>query len=256
MKLTHKLCGAAIVAAAGVALAVPNTTKAADDSKTGTGHIEFTLGTDTSDVIPTEPGVTDGTTITNLPSVTNPGEFGIIAVTPLEFDSHNVLTATNKRDYDALAFTANPGSTTAGTEEFEVQNFVKYQDLRTQENHAYALSATMTQNFQTASGVELKGANITYKNVYTTQTGSALLDPDGVNNTGGTIDSASNNSITFIRNTGVNGIGYGQFELNFGKVGDASQEAAESVTLNIPDGSPIGSGDYNAVITWTLSETI
>ncbi|WP_430607166.1 hypothetical protein IGJ55_000288 [Enterococcus sp. AZ170] len=254
MKLTHKLCGAALVAAAGVALALPNTTKAVDNTKTGTGHIEFTFDTGTSGVIPTDPGVTDGTTITNLPSVTNPGVFGIIAVTPLEFESHDVLTATNKRDYNASMFHANTVDPAEGTETFDVQNFVKYQDLRTQEAHPYKLSATLSQNFKTAGekGVELKGANITYKNVAITQTGAPELNPNGVNTAGGNIDSASSNTVDFIENTGVDGVGYGQFELNFGD----KTTGAESVTLNIPKTSAVGAGDYNAVVTWTLSETI
>ncbi|MBL1229910.1 WxL domain-containing protein [Enterococcus sp. BWB1-3] len=253
MKLSHKLCGAALVAAAGVALAAPNTTKAVDNAKTGTGHIEFTFDTGTSGVIPTDPGVTDGTTITNLPSVTNPGEFGIIAITPLEFESHDVLTANTKRDYDASLFKANPGSTEAGTEEFDVQNFVKYQDLRTQENHAYKLSATLTQQFtDTASGYALNGSSITYKNAHLTQTGSPELTPDASElTTQGTISEATP-TFDFLSNTGVDGKGYGQFELNFGD----KTTGNESVTMNIPTSTAVGAGDYNAVITWTLSETL
>ena len=254
MKLSHKLCGAALVAAAGVALAVPNTTKAVD-SKEGKGHIAFTYNSDdTSGVIPTDPGVTDGTTITNIPDVENPGLFGIIAITPLEFESHNVLTANSQRDYNASLFKANENSTSADYPAFDVQNFVKYQDLRTQENHSYKLSAKMTQNF-TATGttVELKGANITYKNTRITQTGDASLTPAASDVTAtGTID-ASGNSVVFVDNKNTTGVGYGQFELNFG---DKSDAVYDSVTLNIPASSPVGSGDFQAVITWTLTEAV
>ncbi|MBP1046525.1 WxL domain-containing protein [Enterococcus sp. BWM-S5] len=255
MKLSHKLCGAALVAAAGVALAAPNTTKAVD-TKTGTGHIGFTVNTDptdTSGVVPTDPGVTDGTTITNIPSVVNPGSFGIIAITPLEFETHDVLTANTQRDYNASFFHANQGTTDSNYPAFDVQNFVKYQDLRTMETHAYKLSATLTQNFKdTASGVELKGANITYKEANLTQTGDAALTPNASDvTTQGTISTASP-TFDFIKNQGADGKGYGQFELNFGD----KTSGDKAVTLNIPASSAIGAGDYNAVITWTLSETL
>ncbi|MEI5990812.1 hypothetical protein A5881_002317 [Enterococcus termitis] len=254
MKLTHKLCGATLVALAGVALAAPNTTKAVEDTGSGAGTIKFTIGTDTKDVLPTEPGVSDGTKITNIPDVKNPGEFGIIAVTPLDFDSHDSLTASKKRDYNALPFAANAGSVDADAPEFQVQNFVKYQDLRAVATHNYKLSAELTENFKTATGIELNGANINYTSVYTTQTGDAVLDPDGVKNAGGTISVGS--PVEFINNSGVNGKGYGQFELNFGKVGDAVQPAESAVTLNIPTSTAIGTGDYQATITWTLSDVI
>lgn len=255
MKMTHKLCGAALLAATGVALALPNTTKAVN-TKEGTGHIGFSYDTSgTSNVVPTEPGNSTGTTITNIPDVTNPGEFGIIAVTPLEFENHDVLTANTKRSYDASVFHANTENPAKGTETFDVQNFVKYQDLRSIETHAYKLSAAMTAPFKTTSGVELKGASLTYKNAYTTQTGAVELNPNGVVNAPETLK-AEGNSVDFIKNTGVNGVGYGQFEINFGKMNDATQDAAKSVTLDIPTTSAIGTGDYNAVITWTLSETL
>lgn len=258
MKMTHKLCGAALLAATGVALALPNTTKAVDNSKTGTGHIGFTYDTSgTSNVVPTEPGNSTGTTITNIPSVTNPGEFGIIAVTPLEFENHDVLTANTKRSYDASVFHANTENPAKGTEKFDVQNFVKYQDLRSKEVHDYKLSAAITSEFQTTTGVKLKGASLTYKNAYTTQTGSAdlnILDADVTSNPDKL--ESTGNSVDFIKNTGVNGRGYGQFEINFGKMNDATQDAAKSVTLDIPTTSAIGTGDYNAIITWTLSETL
>ncbi|MGX7265060.1 WxL domain-containing protein [Enterococcus crotali] len=254
MKLTHKLCGAALLSLVGVALAVPNTTKAVDSVKDGSGHIKFTLTDPGTDI--TDPG--SGTTITNIPSVTDPGTFGIMAVTPLEFETHSVLTAQTKRDYDASPFLANPGSVEPGNEEFEVQNFVKYRDIRTTVNHTYKLSAALTQNFKdVASGTYLTGSELTFANIDTTSL-DAVAQPKGVTPTNKLTANADNTlpgaSAEFIRNEVTDNTGAGNIELNFGR--HTLGTAGNSVKLTIPTSTSIGIGDYNAVITWTLSETL
>ena len=248
MKLTHKLCGAALVAVAGVAMTVPNTTKAADDSKTGTGHVAFTSTTNTG---MSDPGSSSGSTITDS-SITDPGAFGIRFVTPLEFGSHDALTSSARSDYPVELYSANEGN----ADEFDVQNFVAFQDFRAEQDHSYKLSAAITQQFKTTAGTFLKGADITYKNLWVSNNGAdTALDPTGIAAGAvaleGSDDATPGNSVSFITNSDTTGKGYGKYELNFG----TKDNGTDSVTLTIPT-STVKNGDYNAVITWTLSDTI
>lgn len=248
MKLAHKLCGAALVAVAGVALTVPNTTKAAEDSKTGTGHVAFTSTTNT-DLI--DPGSSSDTIITDS-SITDPGEFGMRFVTPLEFGSHDALTSSARADYPVELYTANEGN----ADEFDVQNFVAFQDFRPAQDHSYKLSAAITQQFQSTAGTFLKGADITYNNLWVSNNGAdTALNPAGVAPGAvaleGSDDATPGNSVAFITNTATDGKGYGKYELNFG----TKDNGTDSVTLSIPT-TTVKNGDYNAVVTWTLSDTI
>lgn len=255
MKLSHKLCGAALVAVAGVALAVPNTTKAENpDSATGTGHIKFSY-TETDPTVPkpdrssgeTGPVVTSNDTFT----IKNPGQFGLVAVTPLEFGSHNVVTANATRDYDALAYDNGNDVTMA--------NFVQFQDYRDGADHQYTLSANISSNFQSAEGNFFKAATLTYNNAWVQNQDLAMgdeLKPVGVSAstvlTGGDTKDAAGASVVFINNT--SDTGFGAYALNFGD--SKLDTAASSVTLGIPTENNIVSGDYNAVITWTLASTV
>lgn len=244
MKLSHKLCGAALVAAAGLALALPNATKAADpDSFNGDGHIAFTSDTSGAPTI-TDPGSSDGSVITD-PSIVNPGDFGMIFVTPLEFGNHGVTGLGSTTKWNAELYAANKGN----ADEFDVQNFVSFQDFRESNNHAYTLKAEITTPFQTAAtgGAELTGATITYKNLWLNNNGGAAeLNPSVE---GDQVLASTGGSATFINNTDTTGVGYGQFDLSFGTASDAS--GASSVELFIPT-TTAKKGDYKAVITWTL----
>ncbi|MEI5989914.1 hypothetical protein A5881_001407 [Enterococcus termitis] len=260
MKLTHKLCGAALLAATGVALALPNTTKANDLE--GSGHIEFTYNSDENPVI-TDPGNSTGTTITTGITTTNPGPMGIIGISPLEFESHDILTSQTQRDYNASLITANPDSTDAdkatNTEKFDMQNAVWFQDLRATDDRPYQVSAKITENFkEKTSGTYLKGANITYKNINVTSTADPSLKPaekaGTLKLTAGDAATAGD-SVIFVDNKGAaDGVGYGKFELNFGLHSDDT--AKDAVVLNIPATTAIGEGDYSAKITWTMADVI
>ncbi|MCB5952517.1 WxL domain-containing protein [Enterococcus sp. BWT-B8] len=246
MKLSHKLCGAALVAAAGLALALPNATKAVEDPKTGTGHIAFTSDTSGVPTI-TDPGSSDGTQITD-PSMVNPGDFGMIFVTPLEFGEHSVAGIGSQTTWNAELFAANKGN----ADEFDVQNFVSFQDFREAADHQYTLQAEVSEQFKTGTGVLLTGATIQYNNMWLSNNGGAAeLDPAGVTTSAVTLAGDTGEKQTFIDNpAGGAGKGYGQFELNFGTASDAT--GAESVVLEIPV-TTAKKGDYTAVITWTLA---
>jgi len=248
MKLSHKLCGAALLAVAGVALVVPNTTKAADDdSKTGTGHIGFTSTVDT-DI--TDPGSSDGTKI--YPSDTeDPGEFGMIVVTPLEFGNHSVVGAETDKSYDVTKYTV----ATDGDDK-EMQHFVSYQDYRAQEDHSYTLSANISSGFASTEGNYLKGAKLTYSNLWLANKNLTVTD-NPTPEASVALDSADTAagvgaSKVFVNNTATTGVGYGRYTLNFGSADAANIES--SIVLDVTNSGNIAKGDYNAVITWTLAE--
>ncbi|WP_430603169.1 hypothetical protein IGJ02_000525 [Enterococcus sp. DIV0724b] len=260
MKLTHKLCGATLLAATGVALAMPNTTKANDLD--GSGHIEFTYNTDEDPII-TDPGNSTGTTITTGITTTNPGPMGIIGISPLDFDSHDILTSQTQRDYKALLITANPDSTeedkATNTGKFDMQNAVWFQDLRATDSRPYQLTAKISENFkEKTSGTYLKGANITYKNINVTSTADPSLKPVEKSGTvkliAGDGATAGGSEIFVDNRDAAEGVGYGKFELNFGLHSDGTAE--EAVMLNIPSTTAIGEGDYSAKITWTMADVI
>ncbi|MBO0470109.1 WxL domain-containing protein [Enterococcus sp. DIV0242_7C1] len=251
MKLTHKLCGAALVAVAGVALAAPNTTKA--DTMNGKGHIGFTESTgiqtmtdnstskDSSGDTGTGSEITSNSTLT----ITDPGEFGIISVSPLEFKTHSVLSASQE------TFTAdlydNGGN--------KMANFVTYTDKRAENVRAtHKLSAKLIQQFQTTSGTQLNGAKITYNNVWVNDYANAVQPSSILNN----VTVELNQPSVFINNTkGTTNAGYGQHDVKFGETA-GSANADKSVTLDIPKAQnpSVIAGDYNGVVEWTLSETL
>ncbi|WP_265459253.1 hypothetical protein [Enterococcus sp. HY326] len=131
MKLTYKLGAAAIVAVAGVAMVIPNTTDAADSTMNGKGHIQFTYVSssdlpDISDITRSsgQSGNSNITSNSTLP-VTNPGNFGIVAVTPLEFGTHDVVTGiAADGNYKVEAYKANGGAGAVGG--YDTANFVQF----------------------------------------------------------------------------------------------------------------------------------
>lgn len=281
MKLTHKLGGAVLVAVAGVALAIPNTTKATDSAVDGTGKITFTYdATGTIPIVDPENTDSTATTITGGLSSQNPGEMGIIAVTPLEFGGHKSITSTKVYDYYAKPFVANPNSNNeddaviaSNTQKFETAHFVTFQDFRPNQNHDYTISAKITSQF-TAKGEdgealrEITGAKLTYNNVSVVKADQddSYTVPKKLN-TG--VEVKFGESTTVVENlpvtvdnqvTATGNAGYGRFNLVFGTmVPDAStskKTAEESVKLTVPSSTVVTAGEYSAVVKWTMSDTI
>ena len=93
----------------------------------------------------------------------------------------------------------------------------------------------------------MTGSTVTYKNLWLNNNGGAAeLNPSVE---GDQVLASTGGSETFINNTDTTGVGYGQYDLNFGTASDAS--GASSVELFIPV-TTAKKGDYKAVITWTL----
>ncbi|MEI5993543.1 WxL domain-containing protein [Candidatus Enterococcus mansonii] len=263
MKNTHKLLGAALLAAVGVSVAIPNTTKAAPDSKTGDGYIEFTRDGSGGTTI-TKPGDTSSI-ITNITGVENK-LFGVLAITPLDFKSHKILSDGSGRTYPVKPFHANPGTTDPNKyPEFQQANFVKYRDDRSTLDHKYKLSGKITTNFTTtlANGTdtaELNGAEITFSDMSLKSIADPALRPAAsalkagphvLKAKNGTVEA---NSVDFVVNDDPKK-GRGDYELVFGDAAVANS-AENAVKLSVPKETEIMHGKYKAVITWTLSDTI
>lgn len=249
MKLTHKLCGAVLLSIVGFSVAAP--TASAVNSKTGNADIEFKRNT-TGIPDVTKPG-TSNSTITNIPDVTNPGDFGIVAVTPLDFESHDVLTGSAAREYYAAPFVANKGK----TDEYKVENFVKFLDERSVIDHKYSLSAALTKNFTGAAAdgtaVVLEGAELTFKNMnLTTLVDPALKPATPVLNQGTTLKFGESAKPFYVNNEASKG--KGSYELTFGNQ-DAGT-TSDAIKISIPSSTDVFESKYNATITWTLAETL
>ncbi|WP_086349340.1 WxL domain-containing protein [Candidatus Enterococcus clewellii] len=251
MKLTHKLCGAALLAVAGVAIAAPSTKAVDSSTHSGDAYIEFTRNTDGGpDTTITKPGTTDST-ITNIPDVTDPGDFGIVAVTPLDFSSHEVVAGSiARREYFALPFEANKGNADA----YKVENFVKFRDKRSTLNRKYKLSAQMTQEFTGKVGtqdVTLDGSILTFKNMELKS-----IEPDHLKPVNPTIEPSVTLTLgetakAFVENTEASR-GAGNYELTFGTYDNGS--AADAVKLDIDGTAQIFETKYTAKVLWTLAE--
>ncbi|WP_207695852.1 hypothetical protein DOK67_0001431 [Enterococcus sp. DIV0212c] len=255
MKLTHKLCGAALLAVIGVAVAAPSATQALNKTRDGKADIEFTQNTepDTSMTDPTGTRTHDtGTDI--VPE--HVAEFGVIAVTPLNFDKKAAKIGEQK--YEALPHVANRGN----EDEYEVENYVAIKDVRSTTNHTYKLSAALTKQFTATveeTEVTLKAATLTYKNINV----AATLNPDlqpaedkkvfGADATNISELKEDGSSVPVYTNNDPNG-GKGRYEVTFGD--DAKGTAGDSVSLFIPASVDVRNAAYNATVTWTLSDTL
>lgn len=258
MKLTHKLCGAALVAAAGVALAVPNTTKAVDtDTQNGNAYVEFTRDSkrDSDKTQITEPGTTTGSKATDLdtdnPEPKDPGDFGIIYVTPLNFKDHAIVNNTVKEEYFAAPFTGNA----AGADRWDSPNFVKFVDDRQTLNHKYTLSAELITQFTTKvedQDQTLEGATLTYNNMGIKSVDNPNFYSKNQEFENGAVlefdANASTKELMYTNNDEKGGVGI--YELVFGD--DDKNTAGESVKLTVPNTTMVYNGKYKAVIQWTM----
>lgn len=220
-------------------------------SYTGTGHIKFNQGVPEDPMTP--PGE-DGPEIDEPEVNPNKGPLMILGVSPLEFGEHDVTTYSADPTFYAEAFTTT--ETESGAE-ISMPNFVKFADIRATGDNSYTLSAQMTKQFTNdAESSTLDGATLTYGNinVLTTDTYADRLAnvQAGLTNTTQVLNETD--TVEFLN---VTGGGFGKYDLAFGEYTDADNEtASESVMLTVPKDANIRLGDYNAEITWTLSDVL
>ncbi|MGG5341938.1 WxL domain-containing protein [Enterococcus sp. AZ192] len=254
MKLTHKLCGAVLVAAAGVAIAAPSATQALEGTRNGTADIEFTKNT-SEDTTMTDPTGTRKPDTGSEIDPTHVDEFGIIAVTPLDFSSHAAVAAGQSGSFYAKAHVANRGN----ADEYEVENYVAIKDVRSTTDHTYTLTAKLEKQFTAmvdSQEVTLNGATLTYSNIDVADTLNPGLSPADDKKVFGEAGSGSQTialgeTKPIYQNTDPNG-GKGRYEVTFGD--DAKGTEANSVLLEFGDNVDVRTAQYNATVLWTLTD--
>ncbi|WP_086351138.1 WxL domain-containing protein [Candidatus Enterococcus clewellii] len=241
MKNTHKLCGAALLAVIGFAVAAPSATQA--DWK-GDGIVEFEKDTTPDTITPPD---TDGPVLPYPPVNPDPADLKIVAVTPLDFEKHAILTDGSDQTYTVKAF----NDAAFG----DMENFVEFKDVRSVDENTYKIEAELTTQFANGSSV-LTGSSIKYNNVRVSTNGSAganALAPEGVVTSPAALELG--NKVTFLDNTSTTK-GFGQYKLAFGQRGLAATDAGspeQSVKLNVLGTNAKKVGTYKAEITWSIT---
>ncbi|MGC6769302.1 WxL domain-containing protein [Enterococcus sp. LJL51] len=253
MKTSHKLAGAALLAALGLGLAAPSMTKAAPgypDAKTGVGEGKIKFTTDDS-TNPTNlpPGQSTGTPMTEPTQNPNPGPLKIVSVTNMDFDTHKIVANDTDKSYDALPFTdPGTGQTTA--------HFIRFQDIRADAattNNWWTVKAKMTKQFTNANNQELTGATLDYKDITLVTGTNAATKPLAPATSTQTL--ALNAEKEFYTNREA-GKGFGVFELMFDDNANAQAGTYDGITLNVPGTNVLKASEYKAEITWTIAEVI
>lgn len=254
MKLTHKLCGAALLTVVGIGLALPSVTKAdGGDAKvhSSTGKVKFTQeGTGTDTVTPPE---TDGPEITEPTGNTDNGPLKVIAISPLDFGTNEITSATaGGWEYYAKRFKTTEKDNPSN--KIEMPNFVTFKDERADDKpNTYTLSAKATA-FANAAGKELAGAELTYDNIRLTTTGDAGQINGAAAPTMKKLETDGTTPSVFVTQDDATK-GFGRFDLVFGKIAD--DNADESIKLWIPaaNNKLSTASEYTSTITWTIADT-
>lgn len=259
MKFTHKLCGAALLAAVGFAVVLPNSTKADDGvGVEGGAEIEFTSTSEST--TETNPGSGSGTDV--LPSDTGTSDahgFGISYVTNLDFGKHENMTNTGNETYWAKSW--------VGTNEdgvtMENANFVNFEDVRQQVGHAYQIQAELTTEFTAdVNGKEAKlnGVSLTYNNPGLNTrhlTDDSTAPTAGLKN-GAVVQLGAKTTMLDNSTPADDEVGYGYYSLYYGKyeLGEAEGGSAKSIKLAIPmaENKAVYNAKYKGGITWTMSD--
>ncbi|MGX7150143.1 WxL domain-containing protein [Enterococcus ureasiticus] len=247
MKLTHKLCGAALLAAVGVSLAIPSTTKALEDTNKGGMDIQFARKT-TGDIDPghSEEVVSSGKTM-SIPGGTYK-EFGVEGVTPLSFGE--VTLAANARTFWAKNWTQEGVGSSA--------NYVLINDERLTEDHNYSVSGQITGKLK-AGEKELSGSTLMYSNIHLQSKADASIAlPESAVADGKTVTITEGETTPIInsRADADKAKGQGRTHITFGYIKATDATASDkSVALSIGNDQTVTQGDYTGEITWTMSTT-
>lgn len=241
MKTSHKLVGAALLAAVGVSVALPGATKAAPEAGSefsGNGKIVFTKDNTSPTVEP------PGKTGPEIEGPANPADLDlkILYVSDLDFDQNELLTHGSVKTYDALP---NEATVVADGSAMTTPNFVQFQDYRTEVENKYKISAAITQQFTNGTHV-MDNAKLNYSNAtWMSANNSATMPTSTIANF--TVTDTKADVVT------VNeaGKGYGKHDIAFGGYDDT---AAKSVQLEIPGDVILAAGEYQAEITWYIED--
>ncbi|MGX7201315.1 hypothetical protein BCR22_02245 [Enterococcus plantarum] len=265
MKLTHKLCGAALLAAVGIAAALPANTKADDGvALEGKADIEFSSTASSSTSFTNTSGSGDDIVTSGGPTSDANG-FGVSYVTDINFGKHDIVAGAEAGPYWATKWIGNEGK----EDQVEGSHFVNFEDVRSVADHSYTLSATLSKQFTTTIGTstkkKLNGATLSYKNVAVREQAKEAVTGFEAGAVKDTVTLSEGNIATFIDNANGTGEetfdkGYGRYTLYFGKYEVAAPDATsaeQSIQLTVPkeENTVINNGKYTAEISWVLATT-
>lgn len=248
MKVRYKLCGALLLSAIGAGLIFPSATQANEID--GKGKVNFTEDL-TINPPNTLPGEEDGPILTEPDQDLSPAAMKIVSVTDMDFDTHTILANDTNKTYDVLPF----ATTDTGGNAIKTAHFIRYQDVRSNVvNNFHTVTAKMTQQFTNATlNTTLDAATISYKKIsLVTGSNSSTLPAQPLS----TQTLELNDPVNFVQNQEA-GKGFGVFEIMFGTNADAQGDNYEdTIVLNVPGSNVLKSGDYTAVVKWTIADAI
>jgi hypothetical protein len=251
MKLTHKLCAAALVAAFGAAVALPHGASAAENPLEWSGQGTINFSEDDGEDKPLDP--TDPTKpgeIVKPPVNPAKGPLKVIAITDLNFGANKVTPATgNGWEYTAQASEVEYKD----GKKVVSPNFVQYKDTRADNQpNKHTLIAKAT-TFTNGEKQELKSAQLKFSNIKLVNG----ADQNQVNVAGvpaaQTVETDGTTPTTFVTQDAADK-GFGQFILQFGDTADSTE--GDSVKLWVPsEGNKLStSSGYSSTITWTIAD--
>lgn len=256
MKLSSKISAVALLASL-IGVSASHNVLAVEDTAEmfGTGRITFTHNETENPIVtpPVKPGGEgeDGDIEGEVEIPTNPStaSMKIIAVSDLDFSSKELDLGGNQKVYNALPYKATIKKDGV-TSQQEMAHFVAFQDFRTDhKNNFYTISAKITKQFSQGAGkATLDGATLTYSNMSVTTATHKGREPEAKSEE--TVINAIDTNPVLIQKT--EGKGQGAFNINFGSI--AEQTAGESVKLTIPGSTSLVQGQYDAEVTWYITD--
>ncbi|MBU7546165.1 MAG: WxL domain-containing protein [Leuconostoc mesenteroides] len=253
--INKKILGLAGLASLGLATA-PLTAVHADTSTSLESNAAVTFQQDTSaksPLDPTTPANDDNTQnpVSPIDTVTgttpNAGTEGLLTIdfaSSFNFGSQIISSAT--KTYSALpqSYTQKDSSKVSDT---TGPNFVQVTDVRNGGAKGWSLTVKQNDDFKTASGVALEGAEIKISN-------GNVLNGNTTNSSSTLSNYASDISVTQDAQSVMGakaGEGFGTWLYRMGD----NTNAGSSVTLTVPGSATKEAEKYTTKLTWTLSDT-
>ena len=263
----QKILSTALVASLGLTLLAPNALAASELGSKGTVTVkEGTAGGGEDSKDPEDPD--KEVEVDEEEVTTNPDKGSLIiqAVSNLRFGE--IETGVVAQTPFATATMVKPlDEDGKPMDAVERGNYIQWADIRGGDNFGYTLTAELTQQFKNDSDAELKAAKISFANGMMNSSADyanwAKLDRAAfeLSEDGGSINVVSADQAAKQ--------GKGEYFVEFGQSAnwDATNHpdgqgqadtAAESVQLTVPKAtaSTMATGDYEAVVTWTLAATL
>ncbi len=225
---------------AGLPFLVAATPAPATNETTTDGFIEFTTGA-TDNVTAVDPLFPDLPIQTDKAATS--GDYSIIYASDFQFGSHEIASG------DATYYAKNPTVTRVDGTTNEVPNFVEVLD-RSGSKNGWHLTAKFSQSLASQSGNKIAGATMTFKNIQANSTGGFSEEAITLGQQV-TIAADTQESATIAKD--AEGKTAGFWIITFGR---SVSEAAQSVSLFIPNTDKIQAGSYSTSLTWNFEAAL